>query len=184
MIIGRGRRREHPKDISKGVTWPSVTTGVAHPREPRRGSNDLWSHPVAMLLLLRKKHGKRPGMRRTYCLFRSHDFVTSGQKTPLGQILRNFWLRMRRTYFRTGHVTDVTSGSTSANMVLSVPIYYSPKMSANITSFLQKLFGGRHGRDRMVVGLQLHLQSVPITTKVVRSNPAQSRRTRYNIMWW
>jgi hypothetical protein len=42
--------------------------------------------------------------------FRSRDFVTSGQKTPLGWILRNFRLRMRRAYFRTGHVTDVSSG--------------------------------------------------------------------------
>ena len=42
--------------------------------------------------------------------------------------------------------------------------------------------GSCGGRDLMVVGLQLHVQSVPITTKVVRSNPAQSRRTRYNIM--
>jgi len=33
---------------------------------------------------------------------------------------------------------------------------------------------GRRGRDRMVVGLylQLPLQSVPITTNVVSSNPA------------
>jgi hypothetical protein len=35
--------------------------------------------------------------------------VISGQKALLGRILRNFRLRMRRTYFRTGHVTDVTS---------------------------------------------------------------------------
>ena len=35
-------------------------------------------------------------------------------------------------------------------------------------------FGGHHGRGRMVVGftLQLPMQSVPITTKVVSSNPA------------
>jgi hypothetical protein len=29
----------------------------------------------------------------------------------------------------------------------------------------------RRGRDRMVVVLQIHVQSVPITTKVVISNP-------------
>ena len=29
MVIGRGRRREHPNDTSEGVTWPSITTGVA-----------------------------------------------------------------------------------------------------------------------------------------------------------
>ena len=36
------------------------------------------------------------------------------------------------------------------------------------------------GRDRM--DLQLPIQSVSITTNVVSSNPAQTRRTRYNIM--
>ena len=29
MVIGRGRRREHPKDTSEGITWASVTKGVA-----------------------------------------------------------------------------------------------------------------------------------------------------------
>ena len=32
--------------------------------------------------------------------------------------------------------------------------------------------------------LQLHKQSIPITTYVVISNPAQARCTLYNIMWW
>ena len=31
--------------------------------------------------------------------------------------------------------------------------------------------GGCHGRDRMVLDLHLPVQSVPITTKVVSSNP-------------
>jgi len=31
--------------------------------------------------------------------------------------------------------------------------------------------------------LQLPMQSVPITTKVVSSNPAQASFTLYNIMW-
>ena len=52
-----------------------------------------------------------PGMATSgQGLFRSRDFVTSGQKVPLGRIWRNFRLRMRRTYFRTWHVTDVTLG--------------------------------------------------------------------------
>ena len=82
-----------------------------------KGSSDLRSHPVAMLL--RKKRGKNPGMHKTY--FRSWPLpdrassshvtnVTSGQKALLGRIWRNFRLRMRRIYFRTWHVTDVTSG--------------------------------------------------------------------------
>ena len=29
MVIGRGRRREHPNNTSEGFTWSSVTTGVA-----------------------------------------------------------------------------------------------------------------------------------------------------------
>ena len=48
-------------------------------------------------------------------------------------------------------------------------------------------YGGPHGRDRMVVGytfvhVQLPVQSVPITTNIMSSNPAQVRSTRYNIM--
>jgi hypothetical protein len=42
---------------------------------------------------------------------------------------------------------------------------------------------GSVGHDRMLVGFTLHVQSVPITTKVVSSNPIQARCTRYNIMW-
>jgi hypothetical protein len=33
----------------------------------------------------------------------------AGQNAPLWRIWCNFWLRMRIIYFRTGHVTDVTS---------------------------------------------------------------------------
>jgi len=33
------------------------------------------------------------------------------------------------------------------------------------------------------LGLELHLQSMPISTNVVSSNYAQARCTRYNIMW-
>jgi hypothetical protein len=42
-------------------------------------------------------------------IFRSHDFVTPVKKAPLCRICRNFRLHIRRTYFRTGHVTDITS---------------------------------------------------------------------------
>ena len=41
---------------------------------------------------------------------------------------------------------------------------------------------GRRGHDRLVVGLKLHMQSVPITTNVASYNPSQTRCTRYNIM--
>jgi len=43
-----------------------------------------------------------------------------------------------------------------------------------------KKMRGCHGCDRMVVGF---MQVVPITTKVVSSNPAQTRCNWYNIMW-
>ena len=36
---------------------------------------------------------------------------------------------------------------------------------------ISKKVGSRRGRDRMVVGLQLLVQSVPITAKVVSWNP-------------
>ena len=42
--------------------------------------------------------------------------------------------------------------------------------------------GGRRDHDRMVIGFTLTMQSVPITTKVVSSNLARERCTRYNIM--
>ena len=78
------------------------------------------------------------------------DVVTSGEKAPLGWILRNIRLGMRTPketsrQFRSrhivtscdvtsghmtfGHVTDVTSGSsTPAHANLSVPIYYSDQL--------------------------------------------------------
>ena len=39
---------------------------------------------------------------------------------------------------------------------------------------------GRFGRDRMVVGFTTEMQSVPITTKVVSSNPGHGEV--YNIV--
>jgi len=41
--------------------------------------------------------------------------------------------------------------------------------------------GGRRGRDRIVGGFTTTCAKVPITTKVVSSNPAMARCTRYNI---
>ena len=93
-----------------------TTSGCAcaHPREPRRGSSDLGSHPVVMLLLLRKKRGEKAGHAQNLLPVRAPSgHVTLPlpvKKAPLGRIWRNFRLRMRRTYFMTGHVTDVTFG--------------------------------------------------------------------------
>ena len=38
------------------------------------------------------------------------------------------------------------------------------------------IYWGRRERDRMVVGFQLPMQSVAITTNVVSSNPTQAKR--------
>ena len=46
------------------------------------------------------------------------------------------------------------------------------------------MFMDRPGRDRMVVGLKLHVQSVPITTNIVSSNPAHDEVYSINIMWY
>jgi len=49
---------------------------------------------------------------------------------------------------------------------------------------LKHLKRGLRGRYRMVVEfITTCMQSVPITTNVVSSNSAQTRCTRYNIMW-
>ena len=52
-------------------------------------------------------------------------------------------------------------------------------MNMYLTPLSAMLHRGRRGRDRMVVGF---MQSVPITTNVVSSNPAQAMCTQYNIV--
>ena len=42
--------------------------------------------------------------------------------------------------------------------------------------------GDRNGRDCIIVGLTTTVQSVPITTNVVGSNPTQAKCTRCIIM--
>jgi hypothetical protein len=97
-----------------------------------------------MLLLLRKKRGEKPGMRRTYFRlgpltdmgYSGHVTLSLPVKRPqLGRIWRNFRLRMHRTYFRTltnvtsGHVTDVTFGHvTSGHAQWSDPPHDPPQM--------------------------------------------------------
>jgi hypothetical protein len=76
--------RKPPRPIFSMVTGISLgyLPLLFTPREPRKGLSDLRSHPVAMVLLLRKKRGKKPGMRRTY--FQSGtlpDMVSSGHVT-------------------------------------------------------------------------------------------------------
>ena len=69
-----------------------------------------------------------------------------------------------------------------------IVLYSQPKIQCPIVFHIFKLninFKSRdhHGHDRMVVwslDLQLPMQSVPITTNVVSTNPAQVRCTRYS----
>ena len=119
MIIGRGRRREHPNQHCLLLLRVLHNFQLRTPKGTPKGSSNHRSHPVAMLLLLRKKTREKPDMRRTYFWTGTlPDSVSSGhvtlsllvKKAPLVRIWRNFRLRMRRTYFRTGHATDVTSG--------------------------------------------------------------------------
>ena len=73
------------------------------------GLRDLWSHLVAMVLvlLLRKRHGKNRACAEHTSgqgwplPVRHVTDITSGEKAPLGWILRNFQWSMHRTYFRT-----------------------------------------------------------------------------------
>jgi hypothetical protein len=95
-----------------------ATSGCAcaHPMEPEGGQVTFGSHVTTTKKKAREKAGhaqKLLPVRVTFGqgLFRSRDFVTSGQKALLWWIWRNF-----RTSFRTmtnvtsGHMTDVTSG--------------------------------------------------------------------------
>jgi hypothetical protein len=146
LPLGRGRRREHHKNTSK---WSHDLRSLRVLRNFRlrmRTSNGTpkwvkW-HSVTSgshVTTTKKKCGKKSGMRRTYfrsgplldmatsgqCLFRSCDFVTSGQKATLRGIWHNFLLCMRRTHFRTmtdvtsGHVTDITSGHVTSDHLTS-----------------------------------------------------------------
>ena len=56
--------------------------------------------------------------------------------------------------------------------------WYSVKKNHDALIYIQ----GRRGRDHIVVGFLIPMQSVPITTNIVSSNPAEAKCTRYNIM--
>jgi hypothetical protein len=64
------------------------------------------------------------------------------------------------------------------SMLASIVVDSRFKPRSNITVLYY--VGGRLGHDRMVVGLLLPMQSVPITTDVVSSNLDQGEV--YNIM--
>jgi len=132
MVIGRGRRREHPKNTSKGSRdFRSLQVLRNFRLRTLKGtpkvSSDLRSHPVAMLLLLRKKRGKKPGMRRTY--FRICHLPVTWLWADMAHLPVAHAHNILPNRVTSGHVTDVTSGhvtsgSTTSNDNLSVPIYY------------------------------------------------------------
>jgi hypothetical protein len=92
MVIRRGRRREHPKDTSEGVTWLSVITGVAQlpvahahiQGNPERGQLTFGNHGTTTKKKARGKSRACAEPTAGQGHFRSRDFVTSGQKAPLG----------------------------------------------------------------------------------------------------
>jgi hypothetical protein len=63
MVIGRGRRREHPMDTSKGdhVTFGHygccTTSGCVYPRELRKGQVTFGSHVTTTKKKAREKTG-------------------------------------------------------------------------------------------------------------------------------
>jgi hypothetical protein len=145
----------------------------AHPREPRRGSSDLGSHPVVMLLFLRKKRGEKPGMRRTYfrsgplldrapsgqSLFRSRDFVidfvTSGQKdltrADMAQLpvvhAQNILQDRARDLCHFRHVTNVTSGHVTSG---STPSQHPLKYDLSCTPILLTVDVNIHASNRQI----------------------------------
>jgi hypothetical protein len=89
-------------------------------------------------------------MRRTgFRLGTLPDSASSGhvtlslpvKKAPLGRILRNFRLHMRRTYFRTEHMTDVTKVSTRAD-IAQLPVAHAQNILPN------RVHDWRHFRSR------------------------------------
>jgi hypothetical protein len=61
MVIGRGRRREHPNQHCLLLLRVLHNFRLRTPKRNPKGSSDLRSHPVAMVLLLRKKARKKAG---------------------------------------------------------------------------------------------------------------------------
>ena len=145
LNIRRGRRREHHKDTSKGSrdlrslrVLRNFRLRIRTPKWTPEGSSDLRSHPVAMLLLLRKKtRGKKPGKRRIYfrsgplpvtwlCHFRSKNTHPGGYCATSGCACAEH-TSGQGTWLMSLPVTSLPVApphSTTANVALSVPIYY------------------------------------------------------------
>jgi hypothetical protein len=167
MVIGRGRRREHPNQHCLLLlrVLHNFRLRMHTPKGTPKGSSDLRSHLVAMLLLLRKKkRGEKAGHAQNLLPVRA----TSGHGLFQSRDWRHFWSkRPTRTDMAQhpvahahnilpGRVTWLTSlpvtslpvapHSTSANVALSVPIYYFPHTSV----FHQERTGFDHHWTRIL----------------------------------
>jgi hypothetical protein len=160
MVIGRGRRREHLKDTSKGVTTGVAQLPAAHARIQGNPEGIKWpsvtpgSH-VTTVLLLRKKTREKPGMSRTY--FGQGHFWTEPLPITWLTSLRIKEATLGRYYANSGQgtwlasllVTWLTSlpvtwlpvappHRSTANATLSVPIYYSRVLYNNASALLTR----------------------------------------------
>ena len=145
LNIRRGRRREHPMDISTGVTWPSVTTGVAqlpvahaHTQgNPEGGQVIFGSHVTTTKKKAREKAGHTQNLLPVRAtsgqgLFRSRDFVTSCQKAPLGRIWHNF---RRGTWLMSLPVTWLTSLPVMSLPVMrNGPVHHTIHLKCGLSS--------------------------------------------------
>ena len=95
-------RLRTPKGTPKGIKGPLVTSGSHVTTTKRKKTREKAAH-AHNLLSIRATSGQ--GISSGHVID-----VTFGQKVTLGRIWCNFRLRMRRTYFRTRHVTGVSSG--------------------------------------------------------------------------
>ena len=190
LNIGRGVRREHPKDTSEGVTWPSVITGVAqlpvahahtqvtfgnHGTTTKKKAGHA-QNLLPVMTASGQGHFRSKGPARVDMVqlpvehaqnllpdraSSSHvTDVTSGQKTLLGRIWATSGCACAEhtsghcTWLMSFPVTWLTSlpvtslpvmwfpvahHSTSANMVLSVPIYYLCEMCSGLSHQTQLL---------------------------------------------
>jgi hypothetical protein len=144
MVIGRGRRREHPMDTPEGVTWPLVTSG---------------SHVTTVLLLLKKSAGKTGHAQnllpvRTTSgqgLFQSRDchFRSKGPtRADMAQLPVAHAQNILPDRVTSCHVTDVTSSHvTSGHAQWSDP----PQMLTELypyTTEEQDCFGRAPGTHR------------------------------------
>jgi hypothetical protein len=131
MDIGRGHRRGHPKDTSKGVTWPSVTTGVAQlpvvlPHTQENPEFVKWASVtsgihVTTVLLQRKKSAKSRACAEhtsghVFFLWRQSD-VTSDQNCTTALVRRKTKLE------KTGHAQCILPvRAASGHVTMSLPV--------------------------------------------------------------